>query len=670
MNGRDSIQVLKGIGTKSCELFQKMNIWTIDDLVSFYPRSYITYENPQLIGDVETGIRVSVEGTIQAPLTLRKIRNLTLIAGRIGDTSGKIDVIWFNMPYLKNQLRSGQTYVFVGIPVYRNNRIVIEHPEYYTQAAYRAKKSTMQPVYSLTKGLSNKSIQKAMEQTKEYIRGKQDYLTLEIRKKFDLMERSLAMEQVHFPMNKERLMQARRRIIFDEFFQFLLNMYRMKEEKGTNPNRYDIPECKECQELIDSLPYRLTGAQINAFKDIVKDFQKPYVMNRLIQGDVGSGKTIVAELALLMTVTAGYQGAFMVPTEVLAGQHYQSLCDTLGTYGVRIGLLTGSLTAKEKHEMYEKIYNHEIDVVVGTHALIQEKVVYQDLALVITDEQHRFGVKQREALSKKGLMPHVLVMSATPIPRTLALIMYGDLDISVMDELPSNRLPIKNCVVDTGYRQTAFRFIANQVKQGRQAYVICPMVEESEAIDAENVMDYAKTMQASLPDLVIETLNGQMKAEEKNKILRDFAQKKIDVLVSTTVIEVGINVPNASVILIENAERFGLAQIHQLRGRVGRGEHQSYCIMIQGTKNKEVRERLEILSHSNDGFYIANEDLKLRGPGDFFGVRQSGVMDFQLADIYNHAEILQTANCCLNQFIDEKRNLDALYGKIAQNLVL
>lgn len=670
MNGRDSIQVLKGVGAKTAELFHKMGVYTIDDLVSFYPRSYLTYESPRLIGEIETGIRVAVEATIQAPLAVRKIRNLTLVTGKIGDATGKIDVTWFNVPYLKNQLRSGQTYVFVGIPVYRNNRIVIEHPEYYTQAAYGAKMSTMQPVYSLTKGLSNSTVQKVMVQIKEYIREKQDYLTVDIRSSYELMNLSDATYQIHFPLNKDQLLLARRRVIFDEFFQFLFNMYRMKEESGYEPNRYDIPECKECNQLIQSLPYQLTGAQINAYQDIVKDFQKPYVMNRLIQGDVGSGKTIVAELALLMTAVAGYQGAFMVPTEVLAVQHYDSLTETLGQYGVKIGLLTGSLTEKQKKEIYDKIYHHDIDIIVGTHALIQKKVIYQDLALVVTDEQHRFGVKQRDALSNKGIMPHVLVMSATPIPRTLAMIMYGDLDISVMNEMPAERLPIKNCVVDTSYRLTAFRFISNQVKQGRQAYVICPMVEESEAIEAENVIDYARMMQDNLPDLVIRPLNGQMKAEEKNKILDDFLHKKIDVLVSTTVIEVGINVPNATVMLIENAERFGLAQIHQLRGRVGRGGYQSYCIMIQGSKNKEARERLEILNQSNDGFHIANEDLKLRGPGDFFGVRQSGIMDFQLADIYNHADILQSANQCLNRLIDENYDFTNLYEKTARKFII
>ncbi len=670
MNGQDSIQTLKGIGAKTAELLSKMNVETIDDLAAFYPRSYLTYDEPLPVADISIGTRVSVVGTILAPLTVRKGRTVPLTIGRVGDASGRIDVMWFHMPYLKNQLRAGQTYVFTGIPVYRNNRIALEQPEYHTQAAYRAKMRAMQPVYSLTKGLSNKTVQKAVEQIRDYIGSRADYLPDEIRRQYGLMRLPEAMGQAHFPIDRDSLLRARQRLVFDEFFEFLLNMYRMKETKGGNPNRYEIPPCPECDQLIRSLPYRLTGAQQRAFDDIRNDLRAPYVMNRLIQGDVGSGKTIVAELALLMTACAGYQGAFMAPTEVLAQQHYRSLCETLGAYGVRVGLLTGSLSAKEKRLMYDRIYRHEVDVVVGTHALIQEKVVYQNLALVVTDEQHRFGVKQRETLEKKGILPHVLVMSATPIPRTLALILYGDLDISVMDEMPSNRIPIKNCVVGPEYRDTAFRFIAGKVREGRQAYVICPMVEESEAIEAENVTDYARQMQESLPDLKISALHGQMKAEEKTKILEDFSNGKIDVLVSTTVIEVGIDVPNAAVMLTENAERFGLSQLHQLRGRVGRGSHQSYCIMIQGTKSREARERLEVLNRSNDGFFIANEDLRLRGPGDFFGVRQSGDMTFRLADIYSHADLLQAANDCLNRMIRENCDLDAVFRKINQNFIL
>ena len=383
-------------------------------------------------------------------------------------------------------------------------------------------------------------------------------------------------------------------------------------------------------------------------------------MNRLIQGDVGSGKTIIAVLALLAACENGYQGALMVPTEVLARQHFESVTELFEKHGVdkKVILLTGSMTAKEKRIVYEKVVSHEADIIIGTHALIQEKIVYDNLALVITDEQHRFGVAQREMFGNKGQMPHVLVMSATPIPRTLAIILYGDLDISVIDELPANRLPIKNCVVDKSYRPRAYRFIENEVKNGRQAYVICPMVEESEMIDAENVLDYTKILRQNLPGIRVEYLHGKMKGKEKNKIMEEFAAGEIQVLVSTTVIEVGVNVPNATVMMIENAERFGLAQLHQLRGRVGRGDKQSYCIMVNASGNKEKNRRLDVLNKSNDGFYIASEDLKLRGPGDIFGIRQSGDLEFQLADIYTDAVTLKKVSEDVNRLLEQDENLE------------
>ena len=410
-----------------------------------------------------------------------------------------------------------------------------------------------------------------------------------------------------------------------------------------------------------ALPYRLTEAQKRVWDEIRKDMQGEYVMSRLVQGDVGSGKTVIAFLALLLAGLNGYQGALMAPTEVLARQHFENISGMLTEYGLPISaeLLTGSMTAKQKREAYGRIESGEAAIVIGTHALIQEKAVYRNLALVVTDEQHRFGVKQREALAGKGNMPHILVMSATPIPRTLAIILYGDLDISVIDEMPKNRLPIKNCVVDTGYRKKAYQFMKKQTEEGRQCYVICPMVEESEAMEAENVLCYSEMLSEIMGDTVrVGCLHGRMKQQEKDEVMEAFGNNEIQILVSTTVVEVGIDVPNATVIMIENAERFGLAQLHQLRGRVGRGKYQSYCIFMTASKSDETKERLDILNHSNDGFFIAGEDLRLRGPGDLFGIRQSGIMDFKVGDVFQDSLILRQAAEAAGEILREDSKME------------
>ena len=645
MRGTDSIRSLKGIGEKTEKIFCSAGLETIDDLVSLYPRYYLTYEDPVDIADAEAGIRIAVYGRITSQLAYRQVRGLKITTCNIRDHSGSLSLIWFNMPYMRNQLHQGDSRIFVGTPVMKNGRLTIEHPECYTEEAYEKQRQNMQPMYPLTRGMTNRMIVKAMEQTVDYMKAAEEYLPEVITEKYHLMPYGEALYHVHFPVKKEEVVEAKKRMIFDEFFIFLAAMRMLKERTGVIENHYKITETKESRHFMEHLPFSLTNAQQRALEEMKADMTKDQVMNRLVQGDVGSGKTIVAMILLLMAVTNGYQGALMAPTEVLAVQHYENFCEMLAPYDIRIALLTGSTKAKEKREIYAGLKNHEIDLVIGTHALIQEKVTYDHLALVVTDEQHRFGVKQREALYQKGLEPHVVVMSATPIPRTLALIMYGDLDISIIDELPADRLPIKNCVVNTSYRPQAYRFIEKQVAMGRQAYVICPMVEESEHMEAENVTEYTKILRQNLPpSVVVECLNGKMKPAEKNRIMEAFGEGKIHVLVSTTVIEVGINVPNATVMMIENAERFGLAQLHQLRGRIGRGKYQSYCIFICGKESKDTKKRLEILNKSNDGFYIANEDLKLRGPGDFFGIRQSGMMDFVLADIYQNADLLKMAS--------------------------
>lgn len=641
----DSLGKIKGIGEKTEQKFHKLSLFSVNDLLEHYPRGYEVYEMPKPISSAIEGTTISIEAGIATIAEVKKIRNLQIITCMVRDPSGMIKLTWFNQPFLKNTLRMGARFIFRGKVTRKNGSLVIQQPKIYKQEEYRVLLNVMQPVYSLTEGLTNHAVSKAVNVVLSQMDDFGEFLPKSILKEQNLISRKAAIREIHFPKARETMLEARRRLVFDEFFLYTVILQRIRENKGSVLNGFIIKEQQEISELIASLPYELTNAQKKVWEEVKKDLHSSTSMNRLIQGDVGSGKTILAVLALLLVAKNGYQGCFMVPTEVLAKQHLEALQSSLSRFDLKIELLVGSMTAAQKRSAYQRIENHEVDIIVGTHALIQEKVTYDKLALVITDEQHRFGVKQRESLLNKGDNPHVLVMSATPIPRTLAIILYGDLDISVVDELPANRLPIKNCVVDTNYRETAYRFIGKQISEGRQAYVICPMVEESETIEAENVVEYTEKLKEALPYVNgIEYLHGKMKPKEKDDIMERFASGEISILVSTTVVEVGVNVPNSTVMMIENAERFGLAQLHQLRGRVGRGSHQSYCILVSGSSGKETMERLEILNKSNDGFFIASEDLKLRGPGDLFGIRQSGDLEFKIGDIYQDASILKAAN--------------------------
>ena len=668
MNLDTDIREIKGIGEKSALSFAKLQIYTIGDLLRFFPRGYETFEAPVALKDGIDGAVQAFKCRILHAASVKKVRNLTILNFQAADETGKLELTFFNMPFLKNTLKPGETYIFRG--ALREKRL--EQPHFYKEEEYRKLLQNIQPAYPLTKGLTNNAVKKAVMQALSFYAFPEDHLPLWIRERYKLMGYEEALHQIHFPDSMERLIMARRRLVFEEFFLFVLLVRRNKKQLTTETSPYRMIETADVMRLVQALPYRLTKGQELVLEEITRDMTSGSVMSRLIQGDVGSGKTILAILALLLCVSNGYQGALMAPTEVLAQQHYENIKELTEKYHLpfQTVLLTGSVRAKEKKEIYEAITEGSVNLVIGTHAVLQEKVEFKRLALVITDEQHRFGVRQRETLAIKGEMPHILVMSATPIPRSLALILYGDLNISVIKELPANRLPIKNCVVGVKYRPTAYRFIEKEVEASHQVYIICPMVEEGNAEGLENVLDYTEKLKGILPSHIqVACLHGKMKPAVKQKIMEDFYEHNIDVLVSTTVIEVGINVPNATVMMIENAERFGLAQLHQLRGRVGRGDAQSYCIFISSNENKETMKRLEILNKSNDGFFIAGEDLRLRGPGDLFGIRQSGDMEFQLADIYQDSDILKEVSECVDAVYEGRGDLtEEMLPYFVQNL--
>lgn len=642
MDSANDILCIKGIGEKTAKLFQKIGIHTIFDLLHTYPRDYISYPFPKLLQQISDGEYAAVFLRITAPFQWKKVRNLTIGNVLAADDTGNIRLTFFNMPYLKTRLTVGSSFLFYGCVRIQGNQRIMEQPRLFQEEEYEQMRKRLQPVYGLTKGLTNHMFQKAVRRALENYE-QEEFLPKELIEEYGLIDHRKALFQIHFPMNQEEMMHGRERLAFEELFEFLCEMRKLKNVKEES-SAYVMLETAGPFRLMEQLPYSLTKAQQRAYKEMISDLTSGFCMNRLIQGDVGSGKTILAFLALLLCVENGFQGAMMAPTEILALQHYEELCNMTKQYNLPFVpvLLTGSMGKRAKQEAYRHIQSGTANVVIGTHALIQEPVEYQKLALVITDEQHRFGVRQREALGQKGTKPHVLVMSATPIPRTLAIILYGDLHVSVVDERPAERLPVKNCVVGTSYRQKAYEFIQKEVRKGRQAYVICPMVEENEDLkDVESVMEYAKSLNERLDDSVrTQVLHGKMRPERKHEIMEQFAKGNIHVLVSTTVIEVGVNVPNATVMLIENAERFGLAQLHQLRGRIGRGSEQSYCIFMSHSQKPEQIKRLQVLNESNDGFYIAEQDLKLRGPGDLFGIRQSGELVFQIADIYQDAQLL------------------------------
>jgi len=643
---QDSVSNLKGIGIQRLKLLGQLGIFTIEDLISYFPRNYEDWSQTTSIKDVSIGEIHTIQGKISTiPQNIKKGK-LVMTKMKIQDSTGTLWIVWYGQPYLKNYFHKGETYLFTGKVNYYYGSLQLLSPEY--EKINNTQKDSdigILPIYSLPKKLSQKLFRNWIKEALEKIESTiQEFIPLWIRKQYELADLEYSIYHIHFPKDRQHFLTARRRLVFEEFFLLQLGLLQIKQTVDKKLEGISFKPVEEVKTFIKQLPFCLTDGQKKVMEEIQQDMYSTYAMNRLVQGDVGSGKTIVAAIALLITAKNGYQGSMMAPTEVLALQHYETLKTLLDPFGVTCTLLVGSLTKKQKENIWENIKNQKIDIVIGTHALIQESVSFKKLGLVITDEQHRFGVRQRISLSQKGESPDVLVMTATPIPRTLALILYGDLDISIIDELPPGRQQIKTYAVPSSYRNRIYLFMKKEIEKGRQVYMICPMVEESETLELESVIKYTEKLKKEIfPHYNIAYLHGKMKPKEKNEIMEEFSQGRIQVLVSTTVVEVGINVPNATLMVIENAERFGLSQLHQLRGRVGRGKHQSYCILISDAKNKIALERMKVMTDTTDGFKISEMDLKLRGPGDFFGTKQHGLPDLKIANLYEDMVILKQA---------------------------
>ncbi len=640
------IQYIRGVGEARAKCFRKLGVETLRDLVTFFPRTYEDRREIRPIAELCFGESAAVSAMVASPARLTRIRKgLDITKVRVVDDSGSLTVTFFNQSYVGNNLVVGETYVFFGRVGGRAGAPEMNNPAFERESAPPAATRCIYPVYPLTAGLSQTVVHRAMRQGLIECGSRlPDRLPRAVREAHKLAQTDFSFENIHFPKSPESLEIARRRLIFEEFFLLSCALETLRKSR-TGKTAYVVPP-PDRERFLKALPYALTGAQSRALDDIWRDMTGEVPMSRLLQGDVGSGKTVVAAAACWAAAEAGFQSAFMAPTEILAEQHFRSLSGLLSPLGVRAALLTGGQPAKERRETLAKLRTGEADLVIGTHALISEDVEFRNLALIVADEQHRFGVQQRAALTKKGRSPHVLVMSATPIPRTLALILYGDLDVSVLNELPPGRQKVDTFLVGESMRPRIQSFIRKQVEAGRQVFIVCPAVEESEDGDSglKSVKEYAKTLSERVfPDLSVAMVHGKQRPKEKNDIMTRFSAGEIDILVATTVIEVGVDVPNATLMVVENADRFGLSQLHQLRGRVGRGKEKSYCVLFEGGGGETARQRLTAMCRTNDGFQIAEEDLRLRGPGDFLGSRQSGLPDLRLSSFASDVDLLKEA---------------------------
>lgn len=632
------IRFLKGVGEKRAELLQKKGIDTVGALLRFYPRAYLDWQNITPVSECPEGENVCVRAEITSPVkTVNIRRGMTLYKFAAADDSGVIEVTLFNRKYLAENLRQGRSYLFYGKLGYGITLRQMSSPEI-MPAEYMG----IEPVYAATEGLSSKTIEKIMKNALVYADGMAEVIPQGIREKNGLCDFKTALKSIHFPLERQALESAKRRLVFEELFVLQTGLLFLKRRRRA------LAGCTVKNNLLEefkkTLSFKLTGAQERVINECLTDMMSPRPMNRLIQGDVGSGKTAVAAALMYISAGNGFQSALMAPTELLAEQHFKTLCKITENSGIKCALLTGSLTKKQKDEVKAGLKSGEIKVAVGTHALLTDDVEFENLGLVVTDEQHRFGVGQRGRLSSKGNNPHTLVMSATPIPRTLGLIIYGDLDISIIDEYPAGRQKIATYCVDSSYNARVYNYIKKFIAEGRQAYIVCPLVDENEALGIKSASEYYKELSENqFKGYTVGLLHGKMKPKDKENVMRRFAAGEIHLLISTTVIEVGIDVPNAALMVIENAERFGLSQLHQLRGRIGRGEYSSACILISDVKSGDTKRRLDVIKNNTDGFKIADEDLKLRGPGDFLGSRQHGLPDMKIADIFADRETLHLA---------------------------
>lgn len=647
------VRYIKGIGEQRAKSLQKLGVTNLRQLISYFPRAYEDRREYRRIADLVPGENACVRAIVASEPKLSHIRKgLDLVKFRVVDESAALDLTYFNQSYLKNSFHTGEEYVFYGKAEGNLLRRQMTNPMFEREGVNQITGRIM-PIYPLTAGVSQNLLYKSVRQGLEACADELvDFLPEDTRRTHQLCHVRFAYENVHFPADDEALAVARRRLVFEELYLLTLGLRLLRERRSAVAGQACQPV--DLAPFYDALPFALTGAQRRAIDDAVRDMCGARPMNRLVQGDVGSGKTMVAAAAVWFAAQNGLQSALMAPTEILAEQHYKTLAPLLEGFGVRCALLTAATPAKARRSILEQLAAGEITLAIGTHALITPDVQYQKLGLVVTDEQHRFGVDQRAALGAKGDNPHLLVMSATPIPRTLALMIYGDLDVSLIDELPPGRQPIDTFAVNSGYHKRIYDFLRKLIAEGRQAYIICPMVAGNDELPDERkaVTAYADKLQKEVfPDLAVAPIHGKMKPKEKDAVMRDFSAGKIDILVSTTVVEVGVDVPNAAVMLIENAECFGLSQLHQLRGRVGRGQHKSYCILISDNTGEDNKQRLAVMTKTNNGFEIAEEDLKLRGPGDFFGSRQHGLPSLRVADLTCDMELMHEARAAAEQLI-------------------